>query len=76
MVSSVTCGCENCQANNRIGSLASSVGKFIGTGPGRGVALLFIILGVVNVTVALLGFTIRSVRRIDIELKDIEIKSE
>lgn len=48
------------------GALANSVGNVLGTGPGRGVALLFVVVGVV---VAALGVALgrdRTLRRLDV----------
>ena len=44
------------------GPLASSVGRFIGTGPGRGIGLLFIISGLMVVLTAIITAGIPSVR--------------
>lgn len=47
------------------GRLASSVGRVIGVGPGRGVALLFIVLGVLSMLAALLAFRYRPLRELE-----------
>lgn len=52
------------------GALADTVGSIIGTGPGRGLALLFIVLGVLMMIVAAAAYGIRSIRRIEVEIPD------
>lgn len=52
------------------GALAGSVGQVIGTGNGRGIAFLFIVAGLLNILVALTGFMIPRIRRVDLELPD------
>ena len=49
----------------RGGGLASSVGHLIGTGRGRGVALLVFVLGVVLIASAAGGYLLSSLRRLD-----------
>jgi hypothetical protein len=53
------------------GALAGSVGSIIGVGPGRGIALLFILAGVAILVVCAIGYAIRPVRRVDSELPDV-----
>lgn len=52
------------------GALAGSVGAVIGTGPGRGLGLMFIVLGVLMMLVAAGAYAIRAIRRIEGELPD------
>lgn len=52
------------------GALAPSLGAFIGTGPGRGVALLFIVLGICNLLATGLGYLYPRIRRVEDELDD------
>ncbi len=52
------------------GMLADSVGSIIGIGPGRGLALMFIVLGTLMMVVAAAGYGIRSIRRIEEEIPD------
>ncbi|MFZ2754733.1 MAG: MFS transporter [Lysobacteraceae bacterium] len=52
------------------GMLADSVGSIIGIGPGRGLALMFIVLGVLMMIVAAAAYGIRSIRRIEVEIPD------
>ncbi len=52
------------------GALASSVGSVIGVGPGRGLGLMFIVLGFALSAIAAIGYAMRSVREIDRALPD------
>lgn len=52
------------------GTLAASVGRVIGVGPGRGTGLLFIITGSLTVLVAAAGYVYPRVRRVEAELPD------
>lgn len=52
------------------GALAGSLGLLIGTGPGRGIALMFIVLGVLMMLVAIGAYTVRSIRRVEDDLSD------
>jgi DHA3 family macrolide efflux protein-like MFS transporter len=47
------------------GALAGSVGALIGTGDGRGLALMFIVLGLGMSLVALLALSVPAIRRVD-----------
>jgi MFS transporter, DHA3 family, macrolide efflux protein len=47
------------------GALASTVGQVIGVGAGRGIALLFIILGILQVAVTLYAYSYRPLRKLD-----------
>jgi MFS transporter, DHA3 family, macrolide efflux protein len=51
------------------GLLAGSLGLIVGTGPGRGIALLFITLGAVMILAAIVARSIPPIREID-ELED------
>lgn len=53
------------------GFLASSVGLVIGYGPGRGIALLYIVLGVAKILVVLGGALSPTVRRVEEDLPDV-----
>jgi MFS family permease len=53
------------------GPLARTVGMVIGTGTGRGIALLFIMLGVLTVLSAAGGFRYRPVRDLEDRLPDV-----
>ena len=52
------------------GTLAASVGRVIGVGPGRGTGLLFIITGSLTVLVAAAGYLYPRVRQVEAELPD------
>jgi DHA3 family macrolide efflux protein-like MFS transporter len=52
------------------GYLAGNVGLLIGTGPGRGMGLMFIVMGVLSVLTAISAFMYPRVRRVEIELPD------
>lgn len=52
------------------GALADTVGAVIGVGPGRGLGLMFIVLGVLMTAVAGMGYAIRSIRRVEHEIPD------
>jgi hypothetical protein len=52
------------------GPLANSVGRLIGVGPGRGIGLLFIVLGIFNVLVAIVGYLYPRLRLVEDELPD------
>ena len=52
------------------GGLAGSVGRIIGVGTGRGIGLMFIVLGVVILLAVLAAFLYPRVRDVDTELPD------
>ena len=52
------------------GSLAPVLGPYIGVGPGRGVALIYIILGVVYTSASVAGLLYRPLRDVDTDLPD------
>jgi len=52
------------------GSLAGSVGSVIGTGPGRGIAFMFILAGLGTMAMAVVGWLHPRVRRIEEEIPD------
>ncbi|MEV6521298.1 amino acid adenylation domain-containing protein [Longispora sp. NPDC051575] len=52
------------------GSLASTFGQVLGTGPGRGIGLAFVVFGLLMTVNALLGLTVRRLARLDIEMPD------
>jgi MFS transporter, DHA3 family, macrolide efflux protein len=55
-------------ANN--GALAGSIGAIIGTGPGRGVGLLFVLIGLTAMLAAVGGYLYRPIRLVESELPD------
>ncbi len=52
------------------GPLADTVGQIIGTGPGRGIGLMFIIIGGLTIGAVLLGYLYVPLRRVEEELPD------
>ncbi|HKI01848.1 MAG TPA: MFS transporter [Thermoanaerobaculia bacterium] len=52
------------------GALAGTVGRVIGTGPGRGIALLFMILGCLMLAAAAVGARYEPLRRVEDDLPD------
>jgi hypothetical protein len=52
------------------GPLAGSLGGIIGTGAGRGIGLMFILMGVVKILVSLGGYLSPSIRFVEDELPD------
>jgi MFS family permease len=50
------------------GLLASSVGQFIGTGPGRGIGFMFVVCGILVVISALFISRIQSIRKLALNL--------
>ena len=47
------------------GILASSVGRIIGVGDGRGIALLFVLMGLLNIGAVLVAYRIPELRRVE-----------
>ncbi len=52
------------------GSLAGTFGWLVGTGPGAGIGLIFVIIGVLGVAVGLAGFASRNVRDVEVLIPD------
>jgi MFS transporter, DHA3 family, macrolide efflux protein len=52
------------------GALASSIGRVIGVGEGRGLGFMFIVMGLTMSAIAAVGYAMRSVREIDRALPD------
>ena len=52
------------------GPLAPSVGQLLGTGPGRGIGLLFIIMGIIKALVSIGGYLYPRIRLVEDELPD------
>ena len=57
------------------GPLAGTAGALIGIGPGRGLALMFIVLGFLMMAVAGAGYAMRSVRQIELDIPDASLKA-
>ena len=55
------------------GPLAGSVGRFVGVGPGRGIGLLYIVLGTVSLLATVVGFLYPRLRRVEVELPDVVV---
>ncbi len=53
------------------GLLAESIGPIVGVGPGRGIGLLFIVMGIIKVMVALGGYLYPHIRLVEDELPDV-----
>ncbi|HUU60813.1 MAG TPA: MFS transporter, partial [Acidimicrobiia bacterium] len=54
----------------REGALAGSVGRVLGTGPGRGIAFMFVLAGVGTMLMAAVGWLHPRVRRVEEEIPD------
>lgn len=52
------------------GALADSIGRWIGVGPGRGIGLLFMLLGCLVLAAVALGASYRPLRRLEEDLPD------
>jgi DHA3 family macrolide efflux protein-like MFS transporter len=52
------------------GPLAGGIGQILGTGPGRGVGLLFVLMGLTKVTITLIGRSSSRIRNIEDDLPD------
>jgi hypothetical protein len=52
------------------GPLANSLGQFLGAGPGRGIGLLFVLMGVLKVAIALISRLNPNLRNVEEELPD------
>jgi DHA3 family macrolide efflux protein-like MFS transporter len=52
------------------GPLASGIGQILGTGPGRGIGLIFLLMGAVKVAVTLIGRSYPRIRNVEDELPD------
>jgi MFS family permease len=52
------------------GTLSGNVGLIVGTGPGRGIGLLFIVMGVVKILLPLIGYWRPRIRLVEDDLED------
>jgi hypothetical protein len=52
------------------GALASSIGSVLGAGPGRGIALMFVMMGLIQTVVATAGGLYRPLRTVEDQLPD------
>ena len=57
------------------GILAPSIGRIIGTGAGRGIGLMYILLGLLSVIITCIGILTPRIRRLDLDLPD-ELKDD
>jgi MFS family permease len=55
------------------GPWAGSVGQVLGTGPGRGIGLLFVLMGVLKVAIALIGRSTPALRTVEEDLPDVAL---
>ncbi|MBI3160478.1 MAG: MFS transporter [Chloroflexi bacterium] len=62
-------------AMNAGGALAARLGPWIGVGPGRGVAALFLALGLLQIVVAAVALANPRLRRADLEIPNVEVKA-
>lgn len=52
------------------GTLVASIGQVIGTGPGRGIGFMYVLMGLGLAIVSLTGFAIRPLRNVETEIPD------
>ncbi|MEM7127279.1 MAG: MFS transporter [Chloroflexota bacterium] len=52
------------------GPLAGSIGQVVGIGAGRGIGLLFIVIGIVNTVIILIGYLHPRIRNVEAEMPD------
>jgi DHA3 family macrolide efflux protein-like MFS transporter len=52
------------------GPLTGTIGKLIGVGPGRGIGLLFIVMGILTMLTAAVGYLYPRLRMVEEELPD------
>ncbi|MCG5216564.1 MFS transporter [Streptosporangium sp. KLBMP 9127] len=57
-------------AMNDGGALAGVFGGLVGTGPGAGMALIFVVTGVLGLGVAVAGFAVRTIRDVEATVPD------
>lgn len=58
------------------GALASSVGRIVGVGPGRGIGLQIVILGLLTALTAIAALLVRRIRRVELDLPDAIVGEE
>ena len=49
-------------------------GDIIGVGPGRGMGLMFVLMGILAIVIALSAFAHPRIRRVEVELPDAAMK--
>lgn len=52
------------------GALSGVFGWLVGTGPGAGIGLLFVLLGLLGAAITLSGYAFRSVRDVEVDIPD------
>jgi hypothetical protein len=57
------------------GSLVPVFGWLVGTGPGAGIAVLFVVMGVFGSITSLAGYSIRSIRDLETLIPDYDAPS-
>jgi hypothetical protein len=57
------------------GPLAASLGLVLGAGPGRGIGLLFVLMGAIKVGITLLGWLNPHLRNVEDELPEAATRS-
>jgi hypothetical protein len=50
--------------------MSALFGPIFGTGPGAGMALLIVIVGILGITAGLVGYAVRAIRQVDTLLPD------
>jgi hypothetical protein len=53
------------------GPLSGNVGKILGVGPGRGIGLLFVVMGALGIAVTVAGYFYKPLRMLESDLPDI-----
>ena len=53
------------------GPLAGSIGKLVGIGPGRGIGLLFVVMGALHIFITVAGYLYPRLRLVEDELADV-----
>lgn len=57
------------------GLLAGVLGRWIGVGPGRGIALAYVVMGLLTLIMAAAAVLSRRVRRVELDLPDADLKA-
>ena len=52
------------------GALAPTLGRIIGVGPGRGIGLQIVLLGLLTTLISAIAFLVRRIRRVELDLPD------
>jgi MFS transporter, DHA3 family, macrolide efflux protein len=58
------------------GLLAAGLGRWIGVGPGRGIALMFLVMAIFPLLIAVWGFVNPRVRFVERDLPDVTVKAQ